>query len=72
MAADRLPSSRVEDAQPRMTAAPYAPAAGIHSAAPDARHHELLDDVQEAPPHAPAGYDTVAAIDQILNDENHV
>jgi hypothetical protein len=31
-----------------------------------------LDDVQEAPPHAPAGYDTVAAIDEILNDENHV
>jgi hypothetical protein len=72
MAADRLPSSRVEDAQPRMAAAPYAPAAAMHTAALDARQDELLDDVQEAPAHAPSGYDTVAAIDEILNDENHV
>ena len=67
IAADRLPSSRVEDAQPRMAAAaPYAPVPTAHAA--------TLDEVQDAPrpAHAPSGYDTVAAIDEILNDENHV
>jgi flagellar biosynthesis/type III secretory pathway protein FliH len=67
IATDRLPSSRVEDAQPRMAAAaPYASAPTAHAA--------VLDEVQDAPRpvHAPSGYDTVAAIDEILNDENHV
>ena len=67
IATDRLPSSRVEDAQPRMAAAaPYASAPTAHAAS--------LDEVQDAPKpvHAPSGYDTVAAIDEILNDENHV
>ena len=67
IAADRLPSSRVEDAQPRMAAAaPYAPVPTAHAA--------TLDEVQDSPrpAHAPSGYDTVAAIDEILNDENHV
>jgi flagellar biosynthesis/type III secretory pathway protein FliH len=67
IATDRLPSSRVEDAQPRMAAA--APYAAVPSA-----HAAVLDEVQDAPRpvHAPSGYDTVAAIDEILNDENHV
>ena len=67
IATDRLPSSRVEDAQPRMAAAaPYAAVPRAHAAS--------LDEVQDAPKpvHAPSGYDTVAAIDEILNDENHV
>ncbi len=67
IAADRLPSSRVEDAQPRMAAAaPYASMPTAQSA--------TLDEVQHAPSPAtaPSGYDTVAAIDEILNDENHV
>ncbi len=67
IATDRLPSSRVEDAQPRMAAAaPYAAVSTAHAA--------TLDEVQDAPmpAHAPSGYDTVAAIDEILNDENHV
>jgi flagellar biosynthesis/type III secretory pathway protein FliH len=61
IAADRLPSSRVEDAQPRMAAA----VAASHSASPDDVH-----DVHDV--HAPSGHDTIAAIDEILNDENHV
>ena len=67
IATDRLPSSRVEDAQPRMAAAaPYASMPTAQSA--------TLDEVQDAPgpAHAASGYDTVAAIDEILNDENHV
>jgi len=67
MAADRLPGSRVEDAQPRMAAAaPYAAVATTHTS--------TVDEVQDAPmpTRAPSGYDTVAAIDEILNDENHV
>ena len=67
IATDRLPSSRVEDAQPRMAAAaPYASMPTAQSA--------TLDEVQHAPSPAtaPSGYDTVAAIDEILNDENHV
>jgi len=67
IATDRLPSSRVEDAQPRMAAAaPYAAVSTAHAA--------TLDEVQDAPRpvHVPSGYDTVAAIDEILNDENHV
>ena len=67
VAADRLPTSRVEDAQPRMaTAAPYAAGPTAHAAS--------LDEVQDAPgpAYTPSGYDTVAAIDEILNDENHV
>jgi len=67
IAADRLPTSRVEDAQPRMaTAAPYAAVPTAHAAS--------LDEVQDAPgpAYTPSGYDTVAAIDEILNDENHV
>ena len=67
IATDRLPSSRVEDAQPRMAAA--APYAAVQTA-----NASNLDEVQDAPRpvHAPSGYDTVAAIDEILNDENHV
>jgi len=71
---DRLPSNRVEDAQPRMAATPSAPMAAGYGATLDAMQDEALDDVQDAPlpAHAPSGYDTVAAIDEILNDENHV
>jgi flagellar biosynthesis/type III secretory pathway protein FliH len=67
MAADRLPSSRVEDAQARMAAA--APPAPVY-AAPS----PTLDEMQDLPMPAqgPSGYDTVAAIDEILNDPNHV
>ena len=74
IAADRLPSSRVEDAQPRMAATPSAPMAASHFATLDALQDEALDNVQDAPlpAHPPSGYDTVAAIDEILNDENHV
>ena len=53
IASDRLPSTGVEDARPRM-----APSAAAASAA-----REPID----------AGYDTVAAIDEILRDaEDHV
>ncbi len=74
IAAERLPSSRVEDAQPRMAATPSAPMAASHFATLDALQDEALDNVQDAPlpAHPPSGYDTVAAIDEILNDENHV
>lgn len=74
IAADRLPSSRVEDAQPRMATAPSAPMATRHAATLDAVHDEPLHDVQDAPLPAqpPSGDDTVAAIDEILNDDNHV
>jgi flagellar biosynthesis/type III secretory pathway protein FliH len=74
IAADRLPSSRVEDAQPRMATAPSAPMAASRSTTLDAMQDEAQDDVQDAPLAASAqpGYDTVAAIDEILNDENHV
>ena len=67
MAADRLPSSRVEDAQPRMAAAaPLAPVSATHSVNPDPAHDVPVST------QAPSGYDTVAAIDEILNDEDHV
>lgn len=68
ISADRLPSSRVEDAQPRM-AAPAAVPAPL--SAPPA---ETLEAAHEVPLPAPAssGYDTVAAIDEILNDHDHV
>lgn len=74
IAADRLPSSRVEDAQPRMAATPPAPMGASHGTTNDAVHDGPLDYAQDVPPpaHAPSGYDTVAAIDEILNDENHV
>lgn len=74
IAADRLPSSRVEDAQHRMAATPSAPMAASHATTSDAVHDGPLDYAQDVPPpaHAPSGYDTVAAIDEILNDENHV
>jgi len=66
ISADRVPSSRVEDAQPRMATAPSTPMAAAHSS--------ILDEVRDAPlpAHPQSGYDTVAAIDEILNDENHV
>ncbi len=74
IAADRLPSSRVEDAQPRMASTPSAPMAASHATTNDAVHDEPQDYAQDVPlpAHAPSGYDTVAAIDEILNDENHV
>jgi hypothetical protein len=74
IAADRVPSSRVEDAQPRMAVTPSAPMAASHSATLDVIQDEALEDVQDAPlpAHPQSGYDTVAAIDEILNDENHV
>ena len=67
IAADRLPSSRVEDAQPRMAAA--APSAPVY-AAPSATLDEMQD--MPMPAQGPSGYDTVAAIDEILNDQDHV
>jgi len=74
IAADRVPSSRVEDAQPRMASTPSAPMAASHATTNDAVHDEPLDYAQDValPAHAPSGYDTVAAIDEILNDDNHV
>ncbi len=74
LAAERLPSSRVEDAQPRMAATPLAPMAAVHSPILDEVRDEPADDMADAPlpAHAPSGYDTVTAIDEILNDENHV
>ncbi len=68
ISADRLPSSRVEDAQPRMAAPAAAPAPFT---APPA---DTLEAAHEVPLPAPAssGYDTVAAIDEILNDHDHV
>ena len=78
IAADRLPSSRVEDAEPRMAGTASAAAAAHHFASPDAVPDAPMDDVQDVPRPASAsasaqsGYDTVAAIDEILNDENHV
>jgi len=67
IASDRLPSSRVEDAQPRMAAAAPSAAAGP-------AHAATLSAMQDAsyPASAQAGYDTVAAIDEILNDTTHV
>jgi flagellar biosynthesis/type III secretory pathway protein FliH len=74
IAADRVPSGRVEDAQPRMAAAPSAAVAASHSPAVRAVAADSIDGADDAPRpvHAPSGYDTVAAIDEILNDENHV
>ena len=72
--ADRLPTSRVEDAQPRMAATPLAPVAASHSPILDEVHDAPVGDRDDAPlpAHPQSGYDTVAAIDEILNDENHV
>jgi hypothetical protein len=40
------------------------------AAAVAASHSASPDDVHDV--HAPSGHDTIAAIDEILNDENHV
>lgn len=68
ISADRLPSSRIEDAQPRMmaAAATHAPTANNPGDALDAEH--------DAPRPSPAasGDDTIAAIDEILSDHDHV
>ena len=74
IAADRVPSGRVEDAQPRMAAAPSAAVAASHSPIVREVAADSIDGADDAPQpvHAPSGYDTVAAIDEILNDENHV
>ncbi len=64
IATDRLPSSRVEDAKPRMATAASVAAGPAHAA--------TIDAVQDAPAPAQSGYDTVAAIDEILNDQDHV
>jgi len=74
IAADRLPSGRVEDAQPRMASAPSTVVAASHSPTVREVAADSIDGADDAPRpvHAPSGYDTVAAIDEILNDENHV
>lgn len=76
MAADRMASSRVEDAQPRMATALPAATSASHARTLEALQDEAPADVQDAPlpAHAPlpADHDTVAAIDEILNDDNHV
>ena len=63
IAADKLPSAGVEDARPRMSNA-----ANIVNPAPlgQAPEAELVTS------HEQAAHDTVAAIDEILNDEDHV
>jgi len=63
IAADKLPSAGVEDARPRM-----ASAAPVGNPAP-------LSQASEATlvaPHEQAAHDTVAAIDELMNDEDHV
>jgi flagellar biosynthesis/type III secretory pathway protein FliH len=63
IAAERLPSTGVEDARPRM-----ANSASIVNPAPLRQAPEA----EIVPSHEQAAHDTVAAIDEILNDEDHV
>jgi len=63
IAADKLPSAGVEDARPRMSNA-----ANIVNPPPLRQEPEA----ETVTPHEQAARDTVAAIDEILNDEDHV
>jgi len=63
IAADKLPSAGVEDARPRMASATQVGNPAALSQAPEATR---------VGPHEQEAQDTVAAIDALLNDEDHV